>query len=268
MKIGKIFERERVEYYGAVSYSELAVINKRAEGRIRFTPKSVIVFLLPYYLEECENISKYAASRDYHIAVKEITARIIESLSAELPNNQFMGFGDISPIDERYAAAKAGLGVIGDNGLLINEKYGSYVFLCEIITDAAVSDLGGEVNGQIQGCLHCGKCKAACPTGILRGDGESCLSEITQRKGELSDYELGLMRKCGTVWGCDICQDVCPLNKKRTKTPIEFFYEKRVQRLTEELLASLSDDEFSERAFSWRGRAVLERNLKNEKLSK
>ena len=263
MEIGEIFEREKIEYYAVLNYSELRVINKRAEGRMNFTPKSVIVFLLPYYAGECENISKYAASRDYHIAVKEITGRIISSLEERFENGEFMGFGDISPIDERFAAAKAGLGVIGDNGLLINEKYGSYVFLCEIISDIQADSLGAVSGKNIGECLHCGRCKSACPTGILRGEGEACLSEITQRKGELSASELQLMRKCGTVWGCDICQDVCPLNRKAAVTPIEFFLENRVSCLTKELLDSMTEEKFMERAFSWRGRAVLERNLNN-----
>ena len=118
--------------------------------------------------------------------------------------------------------------------------------------------------GEVGGCAHCGKCKSACPTGILRGEGSSCLSEITQRKGDLSEDELTLMREYNTVWGCDICQNVCPYNKNPKATPIEFFRKDRITRLTKEVLESMSEPEFKTRAFSWRGRGVLERNLKNE----
>lgn len=268
MSIKEIFEEEKIEYFGAVPYASLREINKRARGRIPFEPKSVIIFLLPYYVSEGENISKYATSLDYHIAVKDFTDRIIAKLSRLFTNGKFIGFGDTSPIDERYAAAGAGLGVIGDNGLLINEKYGSFVFLCEIITDLDCRDIGGSEVGRIGGCAHCGKCKSACPTGILRGEGSSCLSEITQRKGELSEEELSLMREWGTVWGCDICQNVCPYNENPAVTPIEFFHKDRIEKLTEELLLHMSDEEFKDRAFSWRGRGVLKRNLENEKKCK
>ena len=264
MSLKEIFEEEKIEYFGTVPYASLREINQRARGRIHFEPRSVTVFLLPYYVSEGENISKYATSLDYHIAVKDFTDRIIAKLSKLFPKGNFVGFGDSSPIDERYAAAGAGLGVIGDNGLLINEKYGSFVFLCEIISDLDYEALGGAKVGEVGGCAHCGKCKSACPTGILRSEGDSCLSEITQRKGELSEEELALMREYNTVWGCDICQNVCPYNKNPKATPIEFFRKDRITRLTKEVLESMSEPEFKTRAFSWRGRGVLERNLKNE----
>ena len=266
MKLAEIFDREKIEYFGVVPYGEMREINRRARGRIPFEPQSVIMFLLPYYVGKTENISKYAASYDYHIAVREYTERIIGELRRIYPSASFAGFGDSSPIDERYAAAMAGLGLIGDNGLLINERYGSYVFLCEIISDVNPEALGFQDCLEIKGCSHCGKCKSACPTGILRGDGTGCLSEITQRKGELSRDELEMMRKFNTVWGCDICQDVCPYNKTVEQTPLDFFKIDRITRLTKEVLNGFSDETFKSRAFSWRGRSVLERNLDNEKV--
>ena len=101
----------------------------------------------------------------------------------------------------------------------------------------------------------------ACPTGVLRGEGDDCLSAITQRKGELTEREIELMRKNNTLWGCDICQSVCPHNKFPVSTPIDFFYEERIDELTSKVLESLDDESFSKRAFAWRGRKTVERNI-------
>ena len=170
-------------------------------------------------------------------------------------------FGDHSPIAERHAALISGLGIAGDSGLLINEKYGTYTFIGDMITDIPSELLGKTEIVSISTCNHCGACRRACPTGILRGEGDCCLSAITQRKGDLLDREVDLMKKYNTVWGCDICQTACPHNKDPKKTPLDFFYKERISRLDKELLDKMSKDEFSRRAFAWRGRKTVERNL-------
>lgn len=260
----EIFQDEGIEFFSAVDYSECKSVNARLEKRLPFEPKSVLIFLLPYYAGECENLSLYAASLDYHIIIRDITDRIIKKLKEIYPVSNFAGFGDHSPIDERDCALKAGLGFIGDNGLIINEKYGSYMFLGDIITDVPVYELQSEAppRESKSECHHCGACKRACPTGILRGEGFDCLSAITQRKGELTKEEKNLMIACNTAWGCDICQNVCPYNAAPRISPIELFHRDRISKLDSELLSSLSDEKFKDRAFSWRGRAVVERNVK------
>lgn len=261
-----IFVSEGIEYFSVVSFDECRCINERLLNKLTFTPKSVIIFLLPYYTGTTENISLYAASLDYHLIIKNITSRIIEKLKKHYPVSAFSPFGDHSPIDERACALSGGLGFIGDNGLLINEKYGSYVFLADIITDVDAEELnkllGERSYSQPESCSHCGKCRKACPTGILRGESTDCLSAITQRKGELAQCEIELMRKFNTVWGCDLCQSSCPYNASPALTPIADFYEDRISALTPGLLASMTDEQFGRRAFAWRGRAVVERNLK------
>lgn len=259
--ICRFFESEKIEYYAAVDYTELHEINPRLAGRLGFSPKSAIVFLLPYFTGAAENISSYSASLDYHIIVKELTDKLSALLKEAYPDNSFSGFGDHSPINERHAALMAGLGVLGENGLLITEKYGSYVFIAEIITDLSPCALGAVKPAPVSNCCGCGKCKSACPTGKLRDGETECLSAITQKKGELTPGEAALMRECGTVWGCDVCQSVCPHNENVSLTPIEFFYKDRIGRLTEDIIESMSDAEFEKRAFSWRGRKTLERNL-------
>ncbi len=261
-EIEEFFSSKNIEYYAAIDYKNLREINPSIILRSGFSPESVIVFLLPYYAGECKNLSIYSAAKDYHIFIKYITTAITNCLMKLYPDNKFCGFGDHSPIDERHAALSGGLGVLGDNGLLINEKYGTYIFIAEIITDILPEELGCSEPKEIKRCKGCGSCFRACPTGILRGEGSYCLSAVTQRKGELSKEEISLMKKYNTVWGCDICQTACPYNKMPKTTPIEFFKEGRITNLTTEILDKMTDEEFKERAFAWRGRKTIARNLK------
>ncbi len=255
------FEKEKIEYYSVLSYSDCRETSPHIMRREAFEPKSIIIFLIPYYGGETVNLSRYAAARDYHIYIKGITERLIFEMKKEYPSAMAKGYGDHSPIDERHAALISGLGISGDNGLLINEKYGSYIFIADVITDISPELLNAKTPISITGCEHCGACKRACPTGILAGDYADCLSAITQKKGALSDSEVWLMQKYNSAWGCDICQTSCPKNRNPITTPISFFLEKRINELTAERLSEMNEVEFSERAFAWRGRVVVERNL-------
>lgn len=260
-RLREIFYTENIEFFGVAPYSECKVISERIESTIPFLPKSAVIYLVPYYLGDGENLSAYAVSCDYHVYMRECSERIISGLRDIYPEGSFAAFSDHSPIDERHTAASLGLGIIGDNRLLINKKYGSYVFIGEIITSLEADLLGASAIGAIKTCEHCGICKNACPTGSLIGDGE-CLSEITQKKGELSAENIALMRRINTVWGCDVCQRVCPHNNGISPSPIEFFAKDRITRLTSEILSNMTDEEFSQRAYSWRKRKTVERNLK------
>lgn len=255
------FDSEKIEYFSVLDYKNCIELSPPIMAREGFMPKSVILFLLPYYTGETENISRYAASFDYHIAIREVGERLTTHLLSHFPDAKMKIFGDHSPIAERHAALISGLGIAGDSGLLINEKYGTYTFIGDMITDIPSELLGKTEIVSISTCNHCGACRRACPTGILRGEGDCCLSAITQRKGDLLDREVDLMKKYNTVWGCDICQTACPHNKDPKKTPLDFFYKERISRLDKELLDKMSKDEFSRRAFAWRGRKTVERNL-------
>lgn len=219
--------------------------------------KTVILMTIPYFTGEHaeRNLSLYAVPRDYHLFCTQLGQQVCVFLKERYPEQTFVFFADHSPIDERDAAAKCGLGVIGDNGLLITKRYGSYVFLAEIVTDLMLPEAETAPIAKPQGCIHCGKCAIACPSP------NNCLSAITQKKGDLSEEEKALIRRCGTVWGCDICQTVCPLNHDIRRTEIPFFYEERIPRLTKEILDAMDRQTLRSRAFGWRGRAVIERNL-------
>ena len=228
---------------------------------------TAIMIAVPYYIAHSEkNISSYAASRDYHGFFAELFASLIPTLKERYPKNNFAGFADDAPINERHAAAAAGLGVIGDNGMLITEKYSSYVFLGEIITDIPTE----ERPLPISRCIGCGACKRACPMDKIG----VCLSALTQKKGALTEDEEQTILQYGSAWGCDICQEVCPCTKNAIErgtiyTDVEYFKKDLIPLLSRKDIDEMSDERFSKRAYSWRGRAVILRNLdiieKNEK---
>ena len=259
--IKEYLREQGIEYFAVLDYSDCREINKRIIDREGFAPRSVIVYILPYYAGECVNLSRYASSLDYHLAISQINEGLADLLKEHFPSASVKGYGDHSPIDERSAALIGGLGIVGDNGLIINEKYGSYVFIADMITDIDPALLGAISPMDVKRCSGCGACKRACPTGILAGQGEDCLSAITQRKGTLTDGEMDLMRKYNTLWGCDLCQSVCPYNRDPRITPIAFFHRDRIPCLTSEILDDMSDEEFSLRAFAWRKRSTVERNI-------
>ena len=222
------------------------------------------MFLIPYYVGDGEgNVSLYARPMDYHYYCDELFPRLCGKLCEKF-GGRFVGFSDKSPIEEADAACRAGLGIIGDSYVIINKKYGSFVFLAEVFTDNAPEVFGCDPQGDfpLSYCPHCGACRRACP---MTESGMDCLSAVTQKKGELSENERAYIKKYGSVWGCDICQLACPLVKKAiesgAETPIEFFRENRIKNLTVETLSGMTDEEFRKRAFSWRGKATLERNI-------
>ena len=140
--LDEFFEKNNIEYYAVLDYKDVRETFPELMRRESFTPRSVIVYLLPYYTGQTENISLYAASLDYHLAISEVNESLSALLSAQFPGCSSKGYGDHSPIDERDAAIKSGLGILGKNGLLINEKYGSYVFVADIVSDVLPQELG------------------------------------------------------------------------------------------------------------------------------
>lgn len=261
--LGSLMREEKIELFSVLPIAETPVRRPELFSRAgNFCAKSVLIYAVPYYTGPAENLSLYAVSRDYHIYMRQLSKRLIEGLSAEDPGERFLAFADHSPIDERAAAVRAGLGVFGKNGLLITEKYGTLVFLGELFSDADPPD--GFPLYPPRGCEGCDACLFACPTGALAGKGE-CLSALTQRKGELTAETAALLRTCHTVWGCDICQLACPHTRRAiasgVQTPIAFFHEERISRLTLPLLDAMDKETFSRRAFAWRGRQTIRRNL-------
>ncbi len=221
-----------------------------------------VVMLFPYYSgkDENGNISVYTYSKDYHIIVKEYLKKVADFIKNS-GNYKAEFYVDVSPFNDVELGFNAGLGVVGKNRLLINDKYGSLCFIGYVITDKPL-DVSKPLESK---CLDCNKCTDACPTGALKnGDFTKCLSEITQKKGELTENEQQTILKNGSAFGCDVCQMVCPMNNFNI-TPIEEFKIDLITRIKKSDFENLSNKEFKEkygnRAFSWRGKNVLIRNL-------
>ncbi|MBQ7959861.1 MAG: DUF1730 domain-containing protein [Clostridia bacterium] len=231
--------------------------------KIGFGEKSVVA-LFPYFVKgETGNVSMYARGMDYHHVAEEKLKQIEKELKA-FGARETLVHVDKGGLDDRGAALSAGLGFLGKNGMVICEEFGSYFFIGQV-----VHDLNIEKDSPIDtSCLSCGACIRACPGGALSDEGfeiEKCLSEITQKKGELQEDERKLVADNGLCWGCDVCQRVCPHNKGLATTAIPEFLKDRITDLNIGDVENLSNREFKEKygnyAFSWRGKAVLERNL-------
>lgn len=231
--------------------------------RAGITAGTAFLFAVPYYTTKCEdparNISAYAVSADYHRFFAALFEEILPLLKARFPQNRFAGFTDHSPLSEGEAAVRAGLGFFGCNHLFLTKAYSSYVFLGEIITDAEIEAPVSD----IAVCDGCGACKKACPVDLTVGQ---CLSALTQKKGSLDQTETQAILSHGCAWGCDRCQEACPVTLRAKQsgsiyTTIPYFRDTAIPHLTAALVRDMDDETFAERAYSWRGRAVILRNL-------
>ncbi|WP_420580291.1 tRNA epoxyqueuosine(34) reductase QueG [Reichenbachiella sp.] len=180
--------------------------------------KSVISLLYNYYPEKDLNegkevkIAKYAFGKDYHYIIKSKLKTVLQAITQEVGEVSARVFVDSAPVHERAWAAKAGLGWVGKNSLLLNKSMGSFFFLAEIIVDLEL-DYDGPVKDY---CGTCTACMDACPTDAIPApyvvDGSKCISYLTiELKNEIPSSFAGQME--GWAFGCDICQDVCPWNR-------------------------------------------------------
>ena len=203
------------------------------------------------------NIARYAVPDDYHSILRPLLAEVAASCAERFPGEAFVPFIDSSPIDEVAAAALAGLGEVGLNGLLLNPVYGSYCFIGEIVTTLPLEIPPPQPQ---QLCTRCGACRAACPSGALaqgRFTRERCRSELTQKKGELTLWEQEQIREGGLVWGCDRCTEACPVNRSAAKSRVEGFYRNPAPVVDAQNAALLCKT----KSYGWRGKNILLRNL-------
>jgi len=213
----------------------------------------------PYKGKGYGTISRYAHGRDYHLVFKEKLDTITAALEKEGVRAE--GAVDINPLDERFAAYLAGLGFIGHNRFLIHPKYGTHLYLATLLVDRPF-DIQKRA---LDDCGDCTRCIEACPTDALevgRFHENRCLSHVTQAKEVLSEKQLSSLKT--TLFGCDICQDVCPKNENIAPVNREAFQSDENAQLHLETLLTLSNREIMRRfkhyAFAWRGALVLKRN--------
>jgi len=185
--------------------------------------KSLIIVLLNYYPRRIRGdpaISKYAYGKDYHKVIRKMLRRFAVELNQWNPAAKTRIFVDSAPVLERTWAVKAGLGWQGKNSLLINKQFGSFVFIGGIVTDM---ELEPDQPFDRNFCGTCTRCLDACPTraivqpGVI--DARRCISYLTiEHKGEFPEEFRPLLK--GRIFGCDICQDVCPWNRKAIPTSL------------------------------------------------
>ncbi|MFT7352467.1 MAG: epoxyqueuosine reductase [Flavobacterium sp.] len=173
--------------------------------------------LLNYYPSEIQNsesykISKYAYGDDYHLVIKQKLSELLFSIQSQIGEVSGRAFVDSAPVLDKAWAAKSGLGWIGKNANLLTQKVGSFYFIAELIIDL-------ELNYDNPTTDHCGSCTAcidACPTEAIVSpyvvNGSKCISYFTIELKEAIPLEM-LNKMDDWIFGCDICQDVCPWNR-------------------------------------------------------
>lgn len=205
-------------YQGSMGYLERNV-EKRLDPRLLVRGTQTIVSLAYNYFPqksqkiESPKIAKYAYGEDYHRVVKDRCFELLQHIQTLFPDVQARVFVDSAPVMERQWAQLAGLGWIGKNSLLLRKGVGSFFFLAEIFLDVSI-----ETAPVIQSdhCGTCTRCIDACPTQAIVQDqvidATKCISYLSIEKSEpLEESELEMMH--GWLFGCDICQDVCPWNR-------------------------------------------------------
>ncbi len=192
-------------------------------------------------------ISRYALGRDYHKVVRRRLAKVAARLR-EAAGGTHRAFVDSAPVLEKPIAAKAGLGWVGKNTLILNEQAGSYFFLGEIFTDIPLPVTEQPVKEQ---CGSCRACMTKCPTGAIVGpkelDARQCISYLTiEHKGEIP---RNLRKMMGNrIFGCDDCQIVCPWNRFVPKTKVEEFSPRhQLDQLSIETLLSWDEETFMDK---------------------
>jgi epoxyqueuosine reductase len=206
-------------FQGSMTYMENN-FDKRLDPRLLVDgAKSVISLSINYYPDQSQldlnapKISKYAYGMDYHLVIKNKLSSLLEFIQAHIGEVNGRAFTDSAPVLDRAWAKKSGLGWIGKNSNLIGKKAGSFFFLAELIVDL---DLAYDEILQTDHCGTCTKCLDACPTEAIISpaivDANKCISYLTiELKEEISPQFNGKMDNW--MFGCDICQDVCPWNR-------------------------------------------------------
>ena len=247
-------------------------LEKRINPKLTFPGcKSIIAIGLSYnntFNEEADYKLKGALSRsswgqDYHIVLRKRIEALINEIGKIVDFN-YKYFVDTGPLIDREIARRTGIGYYGKNCSIINNEYGSFIFLAYILTDLEIDNISTPLESQ---CGDCIKCIKACPTGALekpyKANPKKCISYLTQTKNDISHDLRGKMGN--KIYGCDICQKVCPKNRN-VKIPNhrEFIPVDTKGYIDLEKLLTMTNREFKEKygqmSGSWRGRNILKRN--------
>ena len=220
----------RRRHHAGMRYME-RYLHQRADPRLLMKrgARTAVVALLSYKPQRRQpphlpQVSCYAYGADYHDVLKQKLRSLLAALQAQQPALQGRAFVDTAPLQERYWAAAAGLGWLGKNGMLISRELGSYTFIGVLLLDDDVKSSATPAKNR---CGACTRCISACPTSAIvdcgRVDAHRCLSYRTIEKhanpqqGDAQSAEAEKDEKTAApryIFGCDICQEACPWNKK------------------------------------------------------
>ncbi len=234
------------------------------------TCKSIIVIGMSYNVDYDKKVSyelkgrlsKSSWGNDYHRVLNNKIESLIEEIK-KIEKFEYKYFVDTGPLMDRALAKRSGLGYSGKNCSIINDEYGSFIFLGYILTNLEL-----KADSRIEEkCGDCKLCIEACPTGALEEayklNPKKCISYLTQSKDKIPiEYRSKMGIK---IYGCDTCQLVCPKNKEIKKsTHKEFIPEKTKGYMNLEELLNISNRQFKKKyghiAGSWRGKTILKRN--------
>ena len=257
--------------HGKMQYME-NYFDMRLDPRLLVpSAKSVVSLIYNYFPSQTQRtdsfkISKYAYGQDYHFVLKEKLKQFLEQIRIQVGEVDGRVFVDSAPVMDKAWAKKAGLGWVGKNSNLIHPKKGSFFFIAELIIDLELTP-----DGPIRDyCGTCTKCIDACPTDAIVKpyvvDGSKCISYLTiELKDEILPKEFA-NKMNDWVFGCDICQDVCPWNRFSTPhTEPLFQANENLLSLSKGDWKDLSDEYFNElfkkSAVKRTKKSVLMRNI-------
>jgi epoxyqueuosine reductase len=240
--------------------------------------KSVITLLYNYFPDQIQDpllpkVAKYAYGNDYHTVIRDRLKGFLANLSASIGKIEGRGFVDSAPVLERAWAVKSGLGWVGKNGNLINKKKGSFFFIATLITDL---DLIPDEPSVQDYCGTCTRCIDACPTDAILPNKEiaanQCISYFTIELKQALLPKAFEGKSDSWIFGCDICQDVCPWNRfSHPHQEQAFLPSNGILNFTIEDWLNLDQTQFNTifkdsplKRAKWEG---LQRNLANYKLS-
>jgi len=259
-------------YHGKMSYLENHFDLRVDPRKLVPNAKSVITLLLNYYPNESQDIdspkiAKYAWGMDYHDVIKEKLKALFAYINQHIGQIDGRGFVDSAPVLERTWANKSGLGWIGKNGNLINKQAGSFFFIATLI---CALELEPDPTFKTDHCGTCTRCIDACPTDAIidnkKIDASKCISYLTiELKDQLiPDAFEGKMDNW--LFGCDVCQDVCPWNRfSKPHTEQAFKAHKEILNLSSQEWEALEESTFNTlfkhsplKRSKWKG---LQRNI-------
>lgn len=232
---------------GEMQYLEKYSDIRRDPRLLLHGAQSIIVAAYPYYSADCVGPdglqwARYSLGRDYHDVIRERLSAVAEAIR-EATGADTRVCVDTAPLHERYWALRAGIGVMGINGQLITSSAaGSWVLLGEIITSHPLTPDAPSTGW----CIGCGRCLRACPGRALDGSGgldaRKCLSYSTIEYRGAKNFTNG-----DHIYGCDVCQEVCPHNRHASPSPIpDFAPRQAILALTRPDIAEMTQPEFSQ----------------------